>query len=106
MIIMKIIVKSLKVSERAFIKIYQRYYKCTIHLFITITILSIITPPTPHTPPPQKNNNNSRTGSQQSCSKVSTCSLEFVKLLPGLDYLIKSRKKNQVGSAIIDGVPG
>ena len=65
------------------------------------------TPNPPQPPPPKKNNNNSRTGSQQSCSKVSTCSLEFVKLLPGLDYLIKSRKKkNQVGSAVIDGEPG
>ena len=99
MVIMKIVVKSPKVAERTFVRINQRYYKCTIpmvynnsHPFHHNTLLIL---------PKKKNNNNnnSRTRSQQSYSKVSTCSLEFVKLLPGLDYLIKSRKKKKKKSS-------
>ena len=57
--------------------------------FITTPILSNIAPP-------NKKKNFSRTRSEQSCYKVLTCSQEFfVKLLPVLDYLIKSGKKKK-----------
>ena len=114
MLIMKIMVKSPKVIERTFIRIYQRYYKCA-----TLVVHNNSHPfqhsaPTP-TPQKKKKKIFSRTGSEQSCYKVLTCSQEFfVKPLPVINYLIKSGKKKKkkryetwkCSDIGIDGVPG
>ena len=91
---MKIMVKSPKAVERIFIRIYQRYYKCTTPVVHNNSHPFQHSAPQPPPRPPNKKKNFSRTRSEQSCYKVLTCSQEFfVKLLPVLDYLIKSGKK-------------
>ena len=102
MVIMKIIVKSPKFVERTFIRIYQRYYKCTTPLVHNNSHPFHHNTPPPH--PKKNNNNNSRTGLEQ-------CSQEFVKLQPSLDYLIKSGKNKmfetwKCSDVGIDEVPG
>ena len=79
--------QSPKVVKRTSIRIYQRYYKCT------TPVVHNNSHPFQHSAP-NKKKIFSRTRSEQSCYKVLTCSQEFfVKLLPVLDYLIKSGKK-------------